>query len=172
MYFHDQVGLDIPLIGYKHAYITTDRIPGIENMPNIRDHDASVYLKLQGDALHIGGYEHNPVLIEGVIWSFKQNILSQIINFRCLICYLFFCNDPLVFRELRKTLHLASMSQIGMYLVFTLREPSTEFPAWKRLASNQLSVDLNLSPLIINLFQEKIHAYVDSIMAVVLTQEE
>ena len=58
--------MDIPLIGYKHAYITTDRIPGIENMPNIRDHDASVYLKLQGDALHIGGYEHNPVLIEGV----------------------------------------------------------------------------------------------------------
>ena len=82
--------MDIPLIGYKHAYITTDRIPGIENMPNIRDHDASVYLKLQGDALHIGGYEHNPVLIEGVIWSFKQNILSQIeidiicVNFRCL----------------------------------------------------------------------------------------
>ena len=35
-------------------------------MPNIRDHDASVYLKLQGDALHIGGYEHNPILIEGV----------------------------------------------------------------------------------------------------------
>ena len=78
MYFHDQVGLDIPLIGYKHAYVTTDRIPGIENMPNIRDHDASVYLKLQGDALHIGGYEHNPVLIEGVIWSFQQHILSQI----------------------------------------------------------------------------------------------
>ena len=44
----------------KHAYITTERIEGIENMPNIRDHDASVYLKLQGDALHIGGYEDNP----------------------------------------------------------------------------------------------------------------
>ena len=61
-----KVGIEIPLIGYQHAYVTTDRIPGIENMPNIRDHDASVYLKLQGDALHIGGYEHNPVLIEGV----------------------------------------------------------------------------------------------------------
>ena len=78
-------------------------------MPNIRDHDASVYLKLQGDALHIGGYEHNPVLIEGVIWSFKQNILSQIEDFDAssVTC---FCNNPLVFRELRKTLHLASMS--------------------------------------------------------------
>ena len=47
----------------KHAYITTERIEGIENMPNVRDHDASVYLKLQGDALHIGGYEDNPHFI-------------------------------------------------------------------------------------------------------------
>ena len=98
MYFHDQVGLDIPLIGYKHAYVTTDRIPGIENMPNIRDHDASVYLKLQGDALHIGGYEHNPVLIEGVIWSFQQHILS---HFRCHISYLFF-NQSYCFQGVAK----------------------------------------------------------------------
>ena len=97
------------MIGYKHAYITTDRIPGIENMPNIRDHDASVYLKLQGDALHIGGYEHNPVLIEGVIWSFQQNILSQIVSIFDT-SYVIFLSDPLVIRESRKTLHLASMS--------------------------------------------------------------
>ena len=31
----------------KHAYVVTERIEGIENMPNVRDHDASVYLKLQ-----------------------------------------------------------------------------------------------------------------------------
>ena len=31
----------------KHAYVVTEKIPGIENMPNIRDHDLSVYLKLQ-----------------------------------------------------------------------------------------------------------------------------
>ena len=60
------VGLKIPLIGMHHAYVTTDRIEGIEGMPNVRDHDASVYLKLQGDALHIGGYEPNPILIEKV----------------------------------------------------------------------------------------------------------
>ena len=103
------MGIDIPLIGYKHAYITTDKIPGIENMPNIRDHDASVYLKLQGDALHIGGYEHNPVLIEGVIWSFQQHILSEIEILMPHLLFVF-CNDPLVFRESRKTLHLASMN--------------------------------------------------------------
>ena len=31
----------------KHAYVVTERIPSIEKMPNVRDHDASVYLKLQ-----------------------------------------------------------------------------------------------------------------------------
>ena len=34
-------------VAMKHAYVVTDKIPGIENMPNIRDHDLSVYLKLQ-----------------------------------------------------------------------------------------------------------------------------
>ena len=50
----------------KHAYVVTEKIPGIENMPNVRDHDASVYLKLQGDALQVGGYEVDPIFIEKV----------------------------------------------------------------------------------------------------------
>jgi len=71
------VGLKIPLIGMHHAYVTTDRIEGIENMPNVRDHDASVYLKLQGDALHIGGYEPNPILIEkGVAKDFAFGLFE------------------------------------------------------------------------------------------------
>lgn len=35
-------------------------------MPNVRDHDASVYLRLQGDALSVGGYEQNPIFWEEV----------------------------------------------------------------------------------------------------------
>jgi sarcosine dehydrogenase len=58
------VGLKIPLIAMKHAYVTTDRIEGVENKPNLRDHDASVYIKLQGDALHIGGYEVDPIILK------------------------------------------------------------------------------------------------------------
>ncbi|XP_041481408.1 sarcosine dehydrogenase, mitochondrial-like [Lytechinus variegatus] len=54
----------VPLLAMKHAYIVTERIEGIQNMPNVRDHDASIYLKLQGDALSIGGYENNPEFIE------------------------------------------------------------------------------------------------------------
>ena len=60
------VGLTVPLIPMKHAYVVTEKIPGIENMPNVRDHDSSVYLRLQGDALSVGGYENNPILLDRV----------------------------------------------------------------------------------------------------------
>jgi len=63
-YISDMVGVSTPLVAMQHAYVVTEKIPGIENMPNVRDHDASVYLKLQGDALQVGGYETNPVFIE------------------------------------------------------------------------------------------------------------
>ncbi len=59
-------GVNVPLIGMRHAYVVTERIEGIQNMPNTRDHDASVYLKLQGDALSVGGYEQNPIFWEKV----------------------------------------------------------------------------------------------------------
>jgi len=58
------VGIHTPLVTYKHAYVVTERIEGIQNMPNIRDHDLSIYLKLQGDALQVGGYEYNPIFID------------------------------------------------------------------------------------------------------------
>lgn len=41
-------------------------LPVFQNMPNVRDHDASVYLRLQGDALSVGGYESNPIFWEEV----------------------------------------------------------------------------------------------------------
>lgn len=65
-YIGKMAGVKVPLIAMKHAYIVTDRIEGIQNMPNARDHDLSVYLRLQGDALSIGGYEANPIFIDKV----------------------------------------------------------------------------------------------------------
>jgi len=59
-------GVKVPLLAMKHAYVVTERIEGIQNMPNVRDHDSSVYLKLQGDALSVGGYEPNPVFWDKV----------------------------------------------------------------------------------------------------------
>uniref|UniRef100_A0A803TVS4 L-amino-acid oxidase n=1 Tax=Anolis carolinensis TaxID=28377 RepID=A0A803TVS4_ANOCA len=59
-------GVNVPLVAMHHAYVVTERIEGIQNMPNVRDHDASVYLRLQGDALSVGGYESNPIFWEEV----------------------------------------------------------------------------------------------------------
>uniref|UniRef100_A0A8C9M7U1 FAD dependent oxidoreductase domain-containing protein n=1 Tax=Panthera tigris altaica TaxID=74533 RepID=A0A8C9M7U1_PANTA len=59
-------GVKVPLVAMHHAYVVTERIEGIQNMPNVRDHDASVYLRLQGDALSVGGYETNPIFWEEV----------------------------------------------------------------------------------------------------------
>lgn len=62
----NKVGVDLPLQSFRHGYVVTQRIPGIENMPNARDYNASCYLKLQGDGLTIGGFEENPVPIDKV----------------------------------------------------------------------------------------------------------
>nr|CAG4651589.1 EOG090X014D [Triops cancriformis] len=69
-------GVKVPLIVIKHAYVVTEKIPGIQNMPNVRDHDASVYLKLQGDALCVGGYENNPVFWEDVPKDFSFGLFE------------------------------------------------------------------------------------------------
>ena len=65
-YIGAMAGVTVPLVAMRHAYVVTERIEGIQNMPNMRDHDASVYLKLQGDALCVGGYEPNPIFIDQV----------------------------------------------------------------------------------------------------------
>ena len=41
-----------------------------------RDHDASVYLKLQGDALHVGGYEVDPCFWDNVEKSFAFGLFE------------------------------------------------------------------------------------------------
>ncbi|RHY32968.1 hypothetical protein DYB32_002079, partial [Aphanomyces invadans] len=70
------VGQDIPLCAMHHAYVVTERIEGIQNMPNVRDHDASVYLKLQGDVLQVGGYEPNPIFWRDVDPNFAFSLFD------------------------------------------------------------------------------------------------
>jgi len=53
--------ITIPLRAMKHAYIVTEKIEGVHpGLPNMRDHDLSIYFKTQGDSLALGGYEQNP----------------------------------------------------------------------------------------------------------------
>lgn len=57
------VGAPLPLLAMKHAYVVTEGLHeyGMHGgLPNVRDHDLSIYLKAQGSALAIGGYESNP----------------------------------------------------------------------------------------------------------------
>ena len=57
----EMAGTKLPLLSMKHAYVVTESIPGMKGtLPNVRDHDLSIYLKTQGDAIAIGGYEQNP----------------------------------------------------------------------------------------------------------------
>ncbi|XP_063000498.1 sarcosine dehydrogenase, mitochondrial [Elgaria multicarinata webbii] len=69
-------GVSVPLVAMHHAYVVTERIEGIQNMPNVRDHDASVYLRLQGDALSVGGYESNPIFWEEVLDKFAFGLFD------------------------------------------------------------------------------------------------
>ncbi|XP_076875195.1 sarcosine dehydrogenase, mitochondrial [Brachyhypopomus gauderio] len=69
-------GVSVPLVAMHHAYVVTERIEGIQNMPNVRDHDASVYLRLQGDALSVGGYEQNPIFWDEVSDKFAFSLFD------------------------------------------------------------------------------------------------
>ncbi|KAK5643150.1 hypothetical protein RI129_006995 [Pyrocoelia pectoralis] len=64
------VGVEIPLIPIKHAYVITESIPLAKGTPNIRDHDASIYYRTQGDTLYVGGYEMNPDIMNEVQQDF------------------------------------------------------------------------------------------------------
>ncbi|XP_066918580.1 sarcosine dehydrogenase, mitochondrial-like [Clytia hemisphaerica] len=73
-YIGGMCGVSVPLVAMKHAYIITEKIEGIRGMPSIRDHDASVYLKMLGDELHIGGYENNPIFIDRIAKDFAFSL--------------------------------------------------------------------------------------------------
>ncbi|XP_070615042.1 sarcosine dehydrogenase, mitochondrial [Erythrolamprus reginae] len=72
----EMAGVQVPLVAMHHAYVVTEKIEGIQNMPNVRDHDASVYLRLQGDALSVGGYESNPIFCEEALDDFAFGLFN------------------------------------------------------------------------------------------------
>lgn len=65
-YIGAMVDVAVPLIVTKHAYVVTEKIDGIAGMPNVRDHDSSIYFKLQGDSLCVGGYENDPIFVDDI----------------------------------------------------------------------------------------------------------
>lgn len=67
-------GITLPLIPMKHSYIVSEPIDGIFGMPHVRDHDASIYFRIQGSSIQLGGYERNPILLDHVSKSFSFDL--------------------------------------------------------------------------------------------------
>jgi sarcosine dehydrogenase len=69
------VGIEnLPQKALEHAYVITEPMPQFVSplkIPNIRDHDLSIYLRTSGQSLKIGGYETNPQFLR-----FETNSLS------------------------------------------------------------------------------------------------
>lgn len=67
----ESLGCTLPLVPMKHAYIVTEPIEGVQRMPNLRDHDASIYFRIRGSSIEMGGYERNPILLDAVANDFN-----------------------------------------------------------------------------------------------------
>lgn len=64
-------GIHLPLIPMRHAYVVSETIEGVKGLPNVRDHDFSMYFRIQGQSICMGGYENNPVLLDKVPHDFQ-----------------------------------------------------------------------------------------------------
>lgn len=63
----EPLGIKLPLIPMKHSYIVSEPMDGVGyHLPNVRDHDASVYFRIQGSSIMMGGYEDNPIILDRV----------------------------------------------------------------------------------------------------------
>ncbi|XP_055695155.1 sarcosine dehydrogenase, mitochondrial [Lutzomyia longipalpis] len=67
----EKYGLHLPLIPMRHAYIVTEPMDGVKGLPNIRDHDFSIYFRIQGESICLGGYENCPILLDKVPPDFQ-----------------------------------------------------------------------------------------------------
>lgn len=59
-------GLTLPLCALKHSYVVSESLPAIQGLPNIRDGDSSIYIRIYKDNMFVGGFEKNPVILEEV----------------------------------------------------------------------------------------------------------
>ncbi|KAI5642497.1 FAD dependent oxidoreductase domain-containing protein [Phthorimaea operculella] len=83
----------LPLIPFKHAYVVSDTVTGIRGAPNLRDHDVNLYIKIQGDSCHIGGYEGNPIMLDQVadsqqfhLYELDWEVFSVHMNHATTLC--------------------------------------------------------------------------------------
>lgn len=69
-------GLNLPIIPMKHSFIISESIEGLKGLPNVRDHDHSIVFRIQGSTICLGGYEHNPILLDSVPEDFQFQLFD------------------------------------------------------------------------------------------------
>lgn len=67
----------LPFTTMKHSYVVTDTIQKLNKWPNIRDHSLSIYFRVQGQSLIIGGYESNPTIVNDVPNDFQFSLYEM-----------------------------------------------------------------------------------------------
>lgn len=68
---------ELPFVTMKHSYIVTDTIKDLNKWPNIRDHDFSIYFRVQGQSLIVGGYETYPEVVKDVPNDFQFSLYDM-----------------------------------------------------------------------------------------------
>lgn len=61
-----KAGLSLPLCAMKHSYVVTESMPSVQGLPNVRDGDASIYIRINNNHMFVGGFESNPVILDEV----------------------------------------------------------------------------------------------------------
>ncbi|CAG9805929.1 unnamed protein product [Chironomus riparius] len=67
----EPLDIHLPLVPMRHAYVISETIKEVQGMPNVRDHDFSLYFRIQGQSICMGGYENNPILLDKVPSDFQ-----------------------------------------------------------------------------------------------------
>lgn len=70
----EPLGITLPLIPMKHSYVMSEPIKGVQGAPNLRDHDASIAIRVQGSSFGLGGYEKNPIILDKVDDDFSFSL--------------------------------------------------------------------------------------------------
>ncbi|XP_066595213.1 sarcosine dehydrogenase, mitochondrial [Prorops nasuta] len=70
----EKIGLKIPLVPMKHAYVVTEPVDGMPKLPNVRDPDINLYFRVLGGSIGIGGYEPNPIILKTAPQDFSFNL--------------------------------------------------------------------------------------------------
>ena len=77
----NSIGIDLPILSIKHAYIVTEKVPDLnDNLPNIRDYDSSLYFRVRNGSICIGGYENNPEIMKEVPDHFNLDLNGSTFN--------------------------------------------------------------------------------------------